>query len=189
MSDFYILGLAIALAMDAFAVSISVGISLRKISFRQGFRLSFHFGLFQALMPIIGWIFGNSISIFTESYAHWIAFFLLAIVGTNMIREAFSNDENETDKKDPTRGTNLIVLSIATSIDALAVGLSLSMLDLSIVWPAIIIGIVASCFTLVGMHLGKKISELKKTATYAEILGGIVLWAIGLNILFEKYAG
>lgn len=189
MSYIYILGLAVALAMDAFAVSIAVGIGLKKISFRQGFRLSFHFGLFQALMPVIGWFCGNLIHTFIESYAHWIAFSLLAIVGTNMLREALADDDEEDKKKDPTKGASLIVLSVATSIDALAIGLSISMLQQPITLAATVIGVIASIFTLVGMHLGKKISQLKKTAVYAELFGGIVLWIIGINILIEKYAG
>lgn len=184
MSTTYIIGLAIALAMDAFAVSIGVGIQLKKISLRQTFRLSYHFGLFQALMPILGWSFGSAISQFTESYAHWIAFALLALVGTNMLRETLS--EKEEQPKDATRGITLVTLSVATSIDALAVGLSLSMLDISILQPALIIGLVACAFTIFGMHMGRKIAQFDKVSLYAEILGGLVLWGIGIHILWEK---
>ena len=186
MSTTYIIGLAVALAMDAFAVSIGVGIQLKTISLRQTFRLSYHFGLFQALMPILGWSLGSLIQQFTESYAHWIAFGLLALVGTNMLKEAFAEDDNESSTKDSTRGLTMVMLSVATSIDALAVGLSLSMLDVSIFFPALIIGIVACAFTIVGMHMGRKIAQFERLGFYAEILGGIVLWGIGLNILYDK---
>ena len=120
-----LVGTAFALAMDAFAVSVASGITLKNITFRQTFRLSWHFGIFQALMPIIGWSAGISIRSYIEHFDHWIAFGLLLIVGGNMIREAFHNEEEKKQKKDPTKGTTLVMLSVATSIDALAVGLSL----------------------------------------------------------------
>ncbi len=187
MSLLSILGIAVALAMDAFAVSIAVGISLKKISARQTFRLSWHFGLFQALMPVLGWWLGNAIHTFVENYAHWIAFALLAAVGSNMLREALQFDqESDEPRKDSTKGMTMVILSIATSIDALAVGFSMSMLSISIITPAIIIGIVAAAFTITGMHLGKKVSSFQKLSTYAELMGGVVLWGIGLNILYEN---
>lgn len=173
--------------MDAFAVAIAVGINLKTISARQTFRLSWHFGLFQAMMPVIGWGLGSSIHDFVESWAHWIAFALLAAVGTNMLREAFDFDQDEeTTKKDSTRGLTMVMLSVATSIDALAVGFSMSMLEIDIVTPALIIGLVAAGFTITGMHLGKKVASFKKLSVFAEILGGAVLWAIGLNILHQQ---
>ena len=183
-----ILGIAVALAMDAFAVAIATGVSLKQVSIRQTFRLSWHFGLFQALMPVIGWLLGASVQGYMEAYAHWVAFILLAVVGTNMLKEAVLRDDDEEEKprKDATKGMTLVMLSIATSIDALAVGLSMSMLRVSIVTPAIIIGIVAGLFTIGGLHLGKKVSRLTWLSTWAEIIGGLVLWLIGLNILREN---
>lgn len=179
-----ILGIAVALAMDAFAVAVATGVSLKSVSFRQTFRLSWHFGLFQALMPILGWYFGTSIETYVDAYAHWIAFALLFLVGGNMIREAFEiDDEESSTKKDATKGLTLIILSVATSIDALAVGLSMSLLKVSIVYPALIIGIVAGLFTIAGLHLGAKAAGLRRLSPAAEILGGVVLWIIGLNIL------
>jgi putative Mn2+ efflux pump MntP len=180
--------IAVALAMDAFAVAIVTGLSLKDVSLRQTFRLSWHFGLFQALMPIIGWIVGISIRIYIEKYDHWIAFGLLAFVGINMIREAFSHDEDEEQKKDPTKGMMLVMLSVATSIDALAVGLSLSMINISIWTPALIIGIVAGMFTIIGLQIGKKIGSAVRLSLYAGTIGGIILFAIGLNILHEHGA-
>jgi putative Mn2+ efflux pump MntP len=183
MNILTILGIAVALAMDAFAVAIATGVSLKDVSFRQTFRLSWHFGLFQALMPIIGWFLGASVQTYIEAYAHWVAFGLLALVGGNMLREAFSSAEEERQKKDSTKGLTLIVLSLATSIDALAVGLSMSLLQISIIYPAIIIGVVAGIFTIAGLHLGKKAANLKRLSPVAEIVGGLVLWVIGINIL------
>ena len=187
MHLYEILGIAIELAMDAFAVAIATGISLRQVNFRQGFRLSFHFGLFQALMPVIGWFLGSAIQTYVEQYAHWLAFGLLALVATNMLWEAITTDEEEEDlePRDATRGIRLVTLSVATSIDALAVGLSMSMLKLPILLPAIIIGIVAVGFTLFGLLLGNKIANLPRLSTLAEVTGGIVLWLIGFNILRE----
>jgi manganese efflux pump family protein len=189
MHIFTILGIAVALAMDAFAVAIATGVSLKQVSFRQTFRLSWHFGLFQALMPVIGWSLGATIENYVAAYAHWVAFTMLALVGTNMLKEAIftESDENEAaPRKDATKGMTMVMLSIATSIDALAVGLSMSMLRVSIAYPAVIIGIVAGLFTIAGLHLGKRVAHLTWLSTWAEILGGLVLWIIGLNILREN---
>lgn len=186
------LGIAVALAMDAFAVAIATGVSLKQVSFRQTFRLSWHFGLFQAMMPVIGWAIGASIQDYVAAYAHWVAFIMLALVGSNMLKEAIQVKDDAADaaiaapRKDSTRGMTMVMLSVATSIDALAVGLSMSMLQVSIAYPAIIIGIVAGLFTILGLHLGKRISQLTWLSTWAEILGGVVLWLIGLNILRES---
>ncbi len=180
-------GIAVALAMDAFAVSIAVGVSLKQVNSRQTFRLSWHFGLFQALMPLLGWSVGLTLRFFIESYNHWIAFGLLAYVGTNMIREALSKADKEGfEKKDPTKGFSLVMLSVATSIDAFAVGISLSLLKLSIVFPVLIIGIVALLFTLFGLFLGQKAASFSAIGKTAEVVGGLVLWIIGLKILFNN---
>lgn len=183
-----ILGIAVALAMDAFAVAIATGVSLKQVSLRQTFRLSWHFGLFQALMPVLGWGLGASVQSYIEDYAHWIAFGLLALVGSNMLKEAILADEDEETKplKDATKGLTLVMLSLATSIDAMAVGLSMSMLRISIATPAVIIGIVAALFTILGLHLGKRVARLTWLSTWAEIVGGLVLWLIGLNLLRES---
>ena len=184
-----ILAIAVALAMDAFAVSIATGVNLKNVNSRQLFRLSWHFGLFQALMPIIGWSAGLSIRSYIE---HWIAFGLLAIVGVHMIKEAFQDGKAEKPIKDYTKGMTLVMLSVATSIDALAVGFSLSLLKISIWMPALIIGIVACTFTLIGMRIGERIGErigaANRLSLYAETIGGVVLIGIGLNILHEHGA-
>ncbi len=183
-----IFAIAVALAMDAFAVSIVTGVNLKNVSYRQTFRLSWHFGLFQAMMPVIGWFAGLSVRVHIERYDHWIAFGLLAFVGIHMIKEAFDDDKSEKRKKDHTKGITLVILSIATSIDALAVGFSLSLLGVSIWTPAIVIGIVAGIFTIIGLQIGEKIGSAKQLSRYAETIGGGILIAIGLNILHEHGA-
>ena len=175
--------IAVALAMDAFAVAIAAGVTLKNVSFRQTFRLSWHFGLFQALMPVIGWSAGSMVRVYIAPYAHWIAFGLLSVIGLKMIREAFKIDEDIRQKKDPTKGMMLVILSVATSIDALAVGLSISMLKVGIWLPEGIIGIVAGSFTIVGLHFGRRIGSAVKLGLYAEVFGGVVLIVIGFNIL------
>jgi manganese efflux pump family protein len=186
MDIWSLLALACALAMDAFAVAIVSGIALNPLTRRQVFRLSFHFGLFQALMPALGWIAGNAVYRYISSVDHWVAFGLLAFVGGKMFTESFHNEEEKT-SSDPTRGWDLVILSLATSIDALAVGLSLAMIGERILKPAIIIGLVAAAFTLSGMLLGRKIGAL--WGKRVEAAGGIVLIAIGLRILFSHLYG
>jgi putative Mn2+ efflux pump MntP len=179
-------GLAMALAMDAFAVALGTGAVLSRLTGRHLFRLGFHFGLFQALMPVIGWLAGLTIMQWVEAWDHWIAFSLLAIIGGRMIYEAFS-DEEKTDDRDPTKGLSLVLLSIATSIDALAVGFSLSVIGISIWMPALVIGLVAGVLTIVGMLLGGRIGD--RWGSRVEIFGGVVLIAIGIKILIEHLSG
>lgn len=183
-----IIALAIALAMDAFAVAIATGVRLKRVSLRQFFRLAWHFGLFQAMMPVMGWAAGLTVRASIERYDHWIAFGLLAFVGINMIREAFKMEEDARQKHDPTRGLTLVMLSVATSIDALAVGLTISMLQVSIWFPALVIGLVAGVFTVVGLHLGKSVGSAERLSPMAGVLGGMVLLAIGVKILIEHKA-
>jgi len=183
-----IFAIAVALAMDAFAVSIAAGVSLKNVSFRQTFRLAWHFGLFQAVMPIIGWSAGLTIRSLIEAYDHWIAFGLLAFVGINMLREAFGDHLAEDKTIDPTKGLTLVMLSVATSIDALAVGLSLSLIKASIWTPAFIIGLVATAFTILGLQLGERVGAVAGLSHYADAVGGIVLLLIGLKILHEHGA-
>lgn len=178
-------GLALALAMDAFAVALGTGAVLSRLTGRHLFRLGFHFGLFQALMPVIGWLAGLSIIQWVEAWDHWIAFSLLAIIGGRMIYEAFS-DEEKSDDRDPTKGLSLVLLSIATSIDALAVGFSLSVIGVSIWMPALVIGLVAGVLTIVGMLLGGRIGD--RWGSRVEVFGGLVLIAIGIKILIEHLA-
>ena len=132
---FNITAIAIALAMDAFAVAIAAGIKLGRVDLRQNFRLAWHFGFFQAAMPVIGWTAGLTIRQHIERYDHWVAFALLVFVSQGMLREAFRDCDDSQSPKDPTRGATMVMLSLATSLDALAVGLSLSMINVSIWMP------------------------------------------------------
>jgi putative Mn2+ efflux pump MntP len=188
MATSHIFVLAVGLAMDAFAVAIATGVTLKTVSFRQIFRLSWHFGLFQALMPVIGWSAGLTIQELIQAWDHWVAFGLLLLVGTNMLREAWGHEENECAYRDPTRGLSLVMLSLATSIDALAVGLSLAVVQVSIVTPCLIIGLVACTFTIVGIYMGQRLAHACRISRYAEMLGGLVLILIGINILREHGA-
>ncbi|UCE06321.1 MAG: manganese efflux pump [bacterium] len=171
--------------MDAFTVAIASGMTLKKVNKRQTFRLAWHFGFFQAIMPIIGWSVGVSVYHFIEKIDHWIAFLLLSLIGIRMIRSALKGDEDSIQTNDPTKRGTMVMLSIATSIDALAVGLSISMLQIAILKPALIIGFVALIFTAIGIHLGRIIGSNFNVGKYAEIIGGIVLFGIGVRILFE----
>lgn len=178
-----ILGIAFGLAMDAFAVAIAVGSRLERPTFRPFFRLSFHFGLFQFLMPVLGWLAGSQIAPLIEDWDHWIAFGLLLIIGGKMIKESLQNQKERIRFADPTRRWSLVILSIATSIDALAVGLSLALLNVRIWNASVIIGLVAAAMTLIGMYCGKYLSERFERAS--SFLGGIILLAIGFRILIS----
>ena len=178
--------IAIGLAMDAFAVSLGVGTSGHADNPRSIFRLSFHFGLFQALMPILGWLAGSTIDQYIRSFDHWIAFILLGYVGGKMIWEG-ARGGPESYLADPSRGRMLVILAVATSIDALAVGLSLAMLDVPVIGPAIVIGVITAGLSLVGLRIGCRMGE--KFGRRVEILGGLILIGIGLRILITHLMG
>ncbi len=180
-----ILLLAVGLAMDAFAVSLGIGASGRACTPRACFRLCFHFGLFQFMMPILGWLGGTGLARFIGGVDHWVAFGLLAFVGGRMVWGAFV-DEEEIKPDDPSRGRTLVMLAVATSIDALAVGLSLAMLGVHVLRPSIVIGVVAAGLSLLGLVLGRRLGlALGKKA---ELVGGLVLVGIGLRVLFTHLA-
>lgn len=176
-----ILGIAVGLAMDAFAVAVAAGLAVRPLTGHHVFRMAFHFGLFQFLMPVIGWLAGRTVAAAIRDYDHWVAFGLLAFVGGKMLWEAFRGEE-ETKRDDPTRGWTLVILSIATSLDALAVGLSMAFLQISIWVPSVVIGLVAGAFTTVGILSGSRIGT--KLGRWPQVAGGLVLVGIGLRILF-----
>lgn len=188
MTVINILAIAVALAMDAFAVAIATGICLGAIHWRQNFRLAWHFGFFQAMMPVIGWTAGLTVRDLIAHYDHWVAFGLLLFVALSMFREALKKDDACETIKDPTRGWTMVMLSVATSLDALAVGLSLSVVNVNIWMPAVVIGVVACVFTTLGLHLGKHISKAARLRRIADGLGATVLLLIGLNILREHGA-
>jgi len=181
MDSLSLMGLAVALAMDAFAVALAAGVILHPLSFRPCFRLAFHFGLFQAMMPVIGWLAGLTVQSFVAAWSHWIAFALLLYIGGRMIFEALNADGNEERNNDPSRGLTMVGLAVATSIDALAVGLTLAMLDVVVWIPSLVIGLVACGFTVLGLLLGTRAGQL--WGSRVEVAGGAILILIGLKIL------
>ncbi len=185
-----LLAIAVALAMDAFAVALATGVCLRDMRPRQTLRMAAAFGLFQALMPVAGWLLGLSVREYIESYDHWLAFALLAMVGGKMIWEGLrgADDDPTCKPKDPTQGVQLFVLALATSIDALAVGLSFAVLGQSIWLPALVIGLVCFGLTVLGVKVGCMAGHVSAVGRYAELLGGATLLGIGLKILLDHQA-
>ena len=183
MSTLTVIGIAFALAMDAFAVAIAVGARLERLTFRRMFRLSFHFGLFQFFMPIIGWAVGTQVSQYVAAYDHWVAAGLLWLIGGKMIYESFARNGEELHVSDPTRKWSLVILSTATSIDALAVGLTISILNGRVLPACIVIGVVAAGMTILGMMFGRQLSRY--FGRTMEVAGGVVLILIGLKIVLD----
>jgi putative Mn2+ efflux pump MntP len=179
-----VLGIALALAMDAFAVTLGIGAALKRLTAVQSLRLACSFGVFQFGMPLLGWLAGRSLLSLIEAVDHWVAAGLLVLVGGRMAYGSFRPRETDTPaSRDPTLGPNLLLLSVATSIDALAVGLSLSMLNVPILNPALVIGAVAFAMTLLGARLGPMFGRL--AGKRAELAGALVLLAIAAKILVE----
>lgn len=189
--------LAVALAMDCFTVSIVFGVLLRKIEWRTILVVAFLFGLFQAMMPLAGWLATNSFSSLIEDYDHWIAFGLLAFLGGRMIKESFSDDEEEEKAEakhiNPRKLKMQLVFAVATSIDALAVGISFTCLGFntisSLFLPLLIIGFVSLAFSIVGSLLGIRFGKGVEKRLKPELLGGIVLIIIGVRVLCEHLFG
>ncbi|MFO7882659.1 MAG: manganese efflux pump MntP family protein [Kosmotogaceae bacterium] len=175
-----IIAIAIALAMDAFVVSICLGISNKDITAQRVFNVSLSFGFFQAFMPIIGWYLSFSFGKYIKSFDHWIAFLILAFIGSKMIFEALKEQNRKTTK---VILATILLLSIATSIDALAVGVAFAIIDRAIFTPAVIIGIVAFCFSVIGIKGGSFFGKHFRKGT--EIFGGLILILIGVRILIE----
>lgn len=186
MNVFEIILIALSMAMDAFAVCLGVGAARKSEGSRATFRLSFHFGLFQFLLPVVGWFAGLTFVRYIEAFDHWVAFLLLAFVGGRMLISG-SNGEVETHKNDPSRGWHMVLLSVAVSIDALAIGLSLALINVDIWYPAVVIGVVTSLMSLLGLRLGNRLG--RKFGKRMEIIGGIVLILIGIKIVLEHLFG
>ena len=182
MDAFTIVLIALGLAMDCFAVSLGIGCKSDDCHERYQFRLPFHFGLFQGGMTLIGWALGTTIVTLISKFDHWVAFGLLAFVGIKMIVESFSGDENKR-PGDPSRGGTLVILSIATSIDALAVGLSLAFMEGSIWISGLVIAVVSAALSLLGLRLGGRLGA--KFGKRMESVGGMILIGIGLRILLS----
>lgn len=178
--------IAIGLAMDCFAVSLGVGTAGTAVGARPTFRLFFHFGLFQAGMTLLGWLAGRTVVSYIASVDHWVAFGLLLFVGVRMLRSGFRKGDAPA-IPDPSRGLTLVMLSVATSIDALAVGLSLALLSVNVFWSALLIGVVSAGLSLLGLLLGNQLGL--RFGKSMEILGGVLLIAIGLCVLITHLFG
>ena len=172
--------IAVAVAMDVFAVSLGIGTSGKCCTPRPIFRVAFHCGLFQGLMTLIGWLAGSTVSSLISGIDHWVAMGLLGFVGYRMIRSGF--DANiETQMEDASHGRTLMMVCIATSIDAMAVGLSLSMLKVNILLSCLIIGVITTAFSVIGLLVGSGLGL--RFGKRMEVLGGLLLNGIGLRIL------
>lgn len=173
--------IAIGLSMDAFAVSIGKGLALPRVRYRHALCAGLWFGGFQALMPVAGYLLGSAFAAFVEAWDHWISFILLAYIGINMIKEAFESKVESKDKGFAIR--IMFLLAVATSIDALVVGVSLAFLNASILSSAMVIGFTTFLFSAAGVYIGNLFgNRYRKTA---ECIGGVILIAIGIKILIE----
>ncbi len=174
--------IALGLSMDAVAVAISMGLSINTLKIRHGLLIGLFFGAFQAIMPVLGWAAGRGLEDFISGVDHWIAFGLLVLIGSKMIYESMKIKSIEKEIPDLSLYI-LMMLSIATSIDALAIGVSFAFLELAIINPIIIIGLVTFLLSFLAVGLGKHLGHL--FSRKIEIIGGIILIGIGLKILFE----
>lgn len=183
MSYIELLLLSLSLAMDCFAVSCSAGASQPKLNIKNVLFFAFCFGFFQAMMPVLGWFFGEAVVKYLSRFTNWIAFGILAFIGGKMIIEAIHHKEEGSSSLDMTKLRTVMLLSVATSIDALAVGFGFSMMqNIHIGWAVFNIGIVSFIVSLIGYELTKKIGNHIK-AHYSEIIGGVILILIGIKIL------
>ncbi|MDI6846133.1 MAG: manganese efflux pump MntP family protein [Candidatus Saccharicenans sp.] len=183
MKAIILAGIALALAVDAFAVTLGLACSPSGLNRRQVFRLAFHFGFFQFLMPVIGWFIGENLLKLISSYDHWVAFGLLLVVGLRMIRESFRDENEKYRGTDPTRGWSLLVLALATSQDALATGLSLAVIGINIWVASLVIGLTAFSMTWSASKVGPLLGRV--FGRRAELAGGLILILIGFKILFD----
>ena len=181
MGAIEILLISIGLAMDAFAVSVCKGLAMKKMSWKKAITIGLYFGAFQAIMPTIGFSLGTTFERFITNVDHWIAFILLVGIGINMVKEAFNKEsENRNDNVDV---KTMLVLSIATSIDALAIGITFACLKIQIVMPVITIGLITFIISVIGVKIGNRFGD--KYGKKAEIMGGVILILLGIKILLE----
>lgn len=186
MNTVELLLLGVALAMDAFAVSLSKGVSLRRITFRRTIIIALTFGLFQGLMPLVGYLLGGQFEHLMSQFNHWIAFILLLIIGLSMIKEAMNQDEEDA-LKDKLDIKELLLLGIATSIDAMAVGVSLAFLKVDLFTSIFMIFLITFILCFIGVNVGNLAGT--KYQKKAELLGGLTLIAIGLKTLLDHFIG
>ncbi len=173
--------LSVGLAMDAFAVSICKGISMKKMNWKKAIIIGLYFGGFQALMPTIGFFLGSAFQSLITNIDHWIAFILLAIIGGGMIKESF--EEDSENRNDDVSFKTMILLAIATSIDALAVGITFAFLNVNLILAVSLIGIITFIIAVLGTKIGNRFGD--KYERKAEIVGGVILILLGLKILLE----
>lgn len=183
MSFMTIFIIALGLAMDAFAVSITSGITIKRMHLRHALIIATFFGIFQAIMPVFGWSIGYFAANLVSSFDHWIAFTLLVFIGGKMIYEAYHDDPNDEKHGNPLNIYILFTLAIATSIDAAAVGITLSFLNVSIIQPAVIIGVVTFLLSFAGTYIGNTFGDFFEKKI--EFFGGLVLIGIGFKILIQ----
>ena len=176
-----IIVVSISLAMDAFAVAICKGLSMKKMNWKNAVIIALYFGVFQGLMPVVGYFLGTTFGSFIESVDHWIAFILLLLIGLSMIKDAVSSKERKEDNKVDVK--TMVVLAIATSIDALAVGITFAFFEVNISLAALIVGAVTFMLSIIGVWIGNKFGG--QFQNKAKLAGGIVLIIIGLKILLE----
>ena len=176
--------IAVGLSADAFSVSVCKGLNMRKLNFKHAYIIALFFGVFQAAMPLLGYLLGTGFSEYIERFDHWITFALLAFIGGKMVVEAIREKDGETEKKTDTISMGeLTVLAVATSIDALAVGITFAFLKVNILPSVLLIGVTTFALSLGGVLLGNRFGAKYKTK--AEIAGGVILILIGLKILLE----
>ena len=189
MNWLIVLGMSLGLAMDAFAVSIATGLAVAPVTPRHTFRMAFHFGLFQFLMPVAGWLVGTEVAGYIQTWDHWMAFGLLGYVGGKMLLEAWHADKEKLagPKVDPTRGWSLVTLSVATSLDALAVGVIMALQNVPVWGPAVVIGAIAAALSWVGVRFGSRLG--KAASRWGDAVGGLILIAIGARILIGHFLG
>ena len=174
-----VIGIAFGLAMDAFAVSVTSGIVIKNFKIEHAVKIGLFFGLFQAIMPVMGWLAGFSLKRFIYGIDHWIVFGILSFIGIKMIYESFKMKPDDT-RSDPLNIFVLLVLAVATSIDALAVGISFVFLNISIVAPVIVIGAITFGLSIFGVFIGNKIGHFFENKV--EVAGGLILIGIGIKI-------
>ena len=173
--------IAVGLAMDAFAVSVCKGLSFKEMSWKKATIVGLYFGIFQALMPVIGYFLGTTFESLVTQIDHWIAFILLGFIGANMLKEAFDKDKEETN--DRVDFKTMFILAIATSIDALAIGITFAFLKVNVLLATLLIGIITFGLSIVGVKIGNKFGN--KYERKAESIGGIILILMGLKILLD----
>jgi putative Mn2+ efflux pump MntP len=175
--------IAVGLSADAFAVSLCKGLCMKKLNFRHALIIALFFGVFQAAMPVIGWAAGIRFKSYIENFDHWVAFALLAFIGLKMLWEAFKKEEETTECEVRLNFRELLILAVATSIDALAVGFSFAILQVKIIFPVVTIGVTTFLLSFCGVYIGHRFGM--KFKRIAEIAGSLVLILIGVKILLD----